>query len=219
MLGSNNSRAKAMLLSGDSSTPLLSFEQLSRWLIYNSGAFFYSNLAMDSTEEAAVLFQIRWLPDPPNPEILPPGFDTAVSGFQGLDAESSSCGATESIKSDDVQISQWSTQFESSQQLVRMPMYTTSDPEDFLSLMGPLSSELTTYLHGKHIAAGPWNPLVAFENSYAMISGRTRYNKSSYASSKLDTSITYYTAKSDIFQSAVSGSGMHVNALMGTPSE
>lgn len=174
---------------------------------------------MDSTREAAVVFQIRWAPEPSETGDLPPSFDKAVSGLQGWDTGSNLSGTKKSVKSDGLYTNQGRAQFESSQRVAHQPLHASLDSESFLSLVEPLDIEFATYLRGKYISDEPWNPLAALKIAHGDISTQTTHSNSYHAGSKLGNSITYHTAKSEIFHTATSGSGRRINAIIGTFSE
>jgi hypothetical protein len=191
---------------------------------------------MDTTGEAAVLFQIRWVPDDndddddddneddeddnkssqfDNP---PSGFDVPISGLQGSDTDSNLGGLTESVRSEDFHSNQRGTQIESSQQLAHEPMCASSDPELIESLVEPMNNGLIAYLKQKYISE-PWNPLVSFVKRRATAPAQTMYYKFWYAGFRLDTSSTYHTATSFIYHSATSGIGGHGNSITEASSE
>jgi hypothetical protein len=164
------------------------------------------------------VFQIRWMP-PHKPEDLPPNFDASVSGSQEWETELSLSGSREPFRSDDLATIQWRAKFESSLRLAHKPLYASSDPELLLSLVGQSDEKAATYLSGGQFSAEPWHPPALVATSYAETPAQTTYSKSYYVGSKLGTSVTYYTAGSDIFYSAASGSGRRVKAVMGSLSE
>jgi hypothetical protein len=173
---------------------------------------------MESTGEAAVVFQIRWQPQP-DPDGLSPSLDIPDSGTQDWDTKSNFSGSKESIRADDFYTGRWGAQMEPSQQLAREPMHASSDPMSYLPLMGPLSIEAATSPGARHISAEPWNPLGVFGIPPVDTSTQTTYDKSDHTGSKLSISVTYHTGRSQFSKSAASGIGRRVNATTGPLSE
>jgi hypothetical protein len=171
---------------------------------------------MDPIGEAAVVFQTRWLPAFPETDDLSAGFDVGGTELQGWRTESDLSGTREP---DDLNTKQGGSQFEISQRFAYDSMYPSLNPDMFLSLLGPLDRELATHLRKKNEIAEPWNTVAIRKISHAHAPPLSTYSESSYPGSKLGTAITYHTAYSEFWQSAVSSSGRRLKATMGTLSE